>query len=79
MTTKHTTKAPAFKPVKSSNVESYHYDTNTKSLHIRFKTGKTYEYAGVQPSHLTELLSAPSFGSHMSKSIIPKFKMVKAY
>ena len=72
-------KAPAFKPVKSSNVDSYHYDPETKSLHVKFKTGKTYEYAGVEQSHVAELVNAPSFGSHVSKHIIPHFKMVRSY
>lgn len=79
MTTKPDAAKPAFKPVKSSNVESYHYDIAAKALHIRFKTGKTYEYAGVQPHDLEALTKAESFGSHVSKHIIPKFKVTKAY
>lgn len=73
------TKAPAFKPVKSSNVDSYHYDAAAKVLHVKFKTGKTYEYTGVPAQELEALLAAPSFGSHVSKHIVPRFKMVRAY
>ena len=79
MTTKPATKKPAFKPVTSSNIESYHYDIDAKALHIRFKTGKTYEYTGVEPQDLEALTKAPSFGSHVSKHIIPKFKVSRSY
>jgi hypothetical protein len=74
MTTK-----PTFKPVNSSNVDGYHYDAAAKALHIRFKTGKTYEYSGVQPDDVVSLIGAPSFGSHVSKHIIPKFKVTRSY
>jgi hypothetical protein len=79
MTTKTATKKPAFKPVTSSNIDSVFYDEAAKALHIKFKTGKTYEYVGVQPKDFEELMRAQSFGSHVSKVIIPKFKVAKAY
>lgn len=78
MTTKKPA-GPAITPVKSSNVEGYHYDPTAKALHIKFKTGKTYEYAGVEPHDIDALTKAESFGSHVSKHIIPKFKVSKAY
>lgn len=66
----------AFKPVKSSNVESYHYDHQACDLHVKFKTGpKIYIYAGVPKHAIDELLAAPSFGSHLAKHIVPKFKV----
>lgn len=74
-----TTPKISIKPVKSSNVEGYHYDAAAKALHIKFKTGKTYEYAGVEPHDIDALTKAESFGSHVSKHIIPKFKVSKAY
>lgn len=74
-----TTQKISIKPVKSSNVDGYHYDAASKTLHIKFKTGKTYQYAGVAQSDVDELLKAPSFGSHMAKHIIPKFKVTKAH
>lgn len=77
MTEKKT--GPAIKPVKSSNVDGYHYDAATKTLAIKFKTGKTYHYSGVPQSTVDELLEAPSFGSHVSKHIIPKFKVSGAH
>lgn len=75
-----TTKKPALaiKPVKSSNVAGYHYDAGTNTLSIQFKTGKTYPYVGVQQKDVDALLAAPSFGSHVSKHIIPKFKVAGA-
>lgn len=72
-------KPPALKPVKSSNVEGYHYDDATQMLHVKFKSGKTYQYAGVPKAVMDSLLKADSFGSHMSKHIIPKFKVAGSY
>jgi KTSC domain len=72
-------KAPALKPVKSSNVDGFHYDPASGSLHVKFKTGKTYEYTGVKPQDVEALTKADSFGSHMSKHIIPKFKVARSY
>lgn len=72
-----TTPKISIKPVKSSNVDGYHYDAVSKTLHIKFKTGKTYQYGGVAQTDLDALLSAPSFGSHVSRHIIPKFKLLK--
>lgn len=74
-----TTPKTAIKPVKSSNVEGYHYDADNKTLHVKFKSGKTYQYGDVPQGDVDALLKAPSFGSHMSKHIIPKFKVVKAH
>lgn len=74
-----TTPKISIKPVKSSNVDGYHYDAAAKTLHVKFKTGKTYQYGGVAQGDVDALLAAPSFGSHMSKHIIPKFKVVKAH
>lgn len=62
--------------VKSSNVESYHYDHQACDLHVKFKTGsKIYIYTGVPKHAVDELLAAPSFGSHLAKHIVPKFKV----
>jgi hypothetical protein len=65
------------KEVKSSNVAGYHYDPANQQLHIKFKTGKTYAYAGVPQAAVDTLLKADSFGSHVSRHIIPNFKVIK--
>jgi hypothetical protein len=64
------------KEVKSSNVHGYHYDPATLQLHIKFKTGKTYCYGGVHKNAFDALIKAESFGSHVSRHIIPHFKVI---
>ncbi|MBU3577489.1 KTSC domain-containing protein [Polynucleobacter sp. UK-Kesae-W10] len=62
--------------VKSSNVHGYHYDPTVRVLTIQFKTGKSYKYADVSPDSMGKLLAADSFGSHLSKHIIKKHKVI---
>ena len=56
-------------PVKSSNVEAVGYDHKARELHVRFKGGGTYVYAGVAPEEHAALMAAPSIGSHIHARI----------
>lgn len=56
-------------PVESSSIKSVGYDEDKQELHVRFKTGKTYAYAGVTPRQHQALLNAPSVGGHFSAHI----------
>lgn len=64
-------------PVTSSNVEGYHYDAAGKALTIKFKTGKSYTYSDVPQAAVDELVGAPSFGVHVSRHIISKYRIAK--
>lgn len=56
-------------PVDSSNVESVGYDENEQILYVRFLTGATYIYKGVNNYEFEGLLSAPSVGSYLHRNI----------
>lgn len=56
-------------PVESSNVESIGYDENEQILYVRFLTGATYIYKGVNEYEFNGLLTAPSVGSYLHRNI----------
>jgi hypothetical protein len=49
-------------PVNSSTVHSVGYDKDSKKMHVRFHTGKTYAYENVHPSEHAGLLASESAG-----------------
>lgn len=59
-------------PVKSSNIEAIGHDADSKTLHVRFKSGGLYAYHGVTAEQFTALQSAPSVGKHIHAHIKPK-------
>lgn len=62
------------KPVKSSNVESVGYDSETKTLGVKFKNNpKVYEYPGVPADTHAALMAAESVGSYFARNIKGKF------
>lgn len=56
-------------PVISSNIEAIGYDEPTQELHITFKTGRTYKYAGVPPQIFQMLIDAASKGKYFIENI----------
>ncbi len=56
-------------PVESSNVKAVGYDAETKVLEVEFKSGGTYQYAGVQPEMYADLLEADSVGRFVSQVV----------
>lgn len=56
-------------PVDSSNVRSVGHDPETNRLHVEFKNGSVYEYAGVPASEHQALKNAPSVGSYLHQHI----------
>lgn len=56
-------------PVDSSNVESVGYDEDEQILYVRFLTGATYIYKGVNNYEFEGLVSAPSVGSYLHRYI----------
>jgi len=61
--------------VKSSNVEAIGHDGD--ALHVRFKGGKTYSYAGVPESTFHACCSADSVGGFIARNILGKFDHTK--
>lgn len=56
-------------PVASNNIDSVGYDPQTLSLHVRFKSGLTYEFEDVPEREYDALISAPSVGSFFYHNI----------
>lgn len=55
--------------VESSNVDSVGYDEMEQILYVRFLTGATYIYKGVNSYEFEGLLNAPSIGSYLHRNI----------
>jgi hypothetical protein len=55
--------------VESSNVHSYGYDANTKTLAVRFHDGGLYHYSGVSGEVIGQMAKAKSFGSFIHAHI----------
>lgn len=63
--------------VKSSNVETLHYDPSAQRLEVVFKGGGEYHYHGVSQADYDKLESAESVGKHLNTHIKGVFKAVK--
>jgi len=72
MTTK---KLPPRTPVESSNIAGYHYEGT--DLTIRFTSGGTYKYAGVNPATVKKFTEAKSKGKFVNNKIVNRHKALK--
>lgn len=66
--TVHWTPTPA-----SSNVSAFAYDEATKTLHVKFTSGATYRYSGVEAHHEDGLTNADSAGKYLREHIIGSY------
>lgn len=64
-------------PVKSSNIGSIGYCSDTKTLAVKFNHGGTYHFKGVTPEKYQEFASAESVGRHFLSEIKGKFEAEK--
>lgn len=55
--------------VDSSNIEAIGHDGDAQQLHVRFLTGETYVYNGVQREVFDALMEAPSKGSFLNREV----------
>ncbi|OFZ67393.1 MAG: hypothetical protein A2V79_09280 [Betaproteobacteria bacterium RBG_16_56_24] len=60
--------------VKSSQIVSVGYNSSTKTLAVKFTSGGTYHYHGVEQGTVDALMKADSFGKHLQANIVGKFK-----
>lgn len=61
------------KPIKDSEaIEAVGYDAATKTMHVKFTSGHTYEYKGVPAATHAAFIGADSKGSHFHAHIRPK-------
>ena len=64
-----TNKPLELKSLNSSNLSGVHYDDETNTLTVEFKSGGRYAYGGVPREHYDGLLGAESHGSYFHKHI----------
>lgn len=65
------------KSVDSTNVAAVGHDSETNTLHVRFKNGGTYQYHDVDAEKHQALLSASSIGSYVHNHIKGQHKHSK--
>lgn len=53
-------------PVQSSAIASVGHDPELHELHVTYKNGGSYIFPNVTADHFTELMRAPSIGSHLN-------------
>lgn len=66
-------KSIAITAADSSAIAGHGYDPETKTLAIRFKSGKTYHYQGVDAGTYDAFKGSKSLGSFFGKSIRDNF------
>ncbi len=66
---------PEMHAVKSSNIEAIGHDGD--ALHIRYRNGSTYTYAGVPESHFHNARSADSVGGYINANVKGTFYHTK--
>ncbi|GGE29416.1 KTSC domain-containing protein [Psychroflexus planctonicus] len=64
-------------PVRSSNIVSVGYDSNSEILEAEFKDGSVYQYFDVPKDEYDSLRSASSHGIYFSKNIRDNYKFKK--
>lgn len=63
------------KPVKSSMIKAYQYDSNTKLLSVVFSNGTEKEYKDVPPDVMSKVFdTAQSIGGAFHKFIAKRYK-----
>jgi hypothetical protein len=63
--------------VKSSNIKSAHYNTESENLTVTFNTGGIYEYAKVPWQKFTKFRMAESHGKFFNEQIAKAHKYTK--
>jgi len=65
---------PPWLPVKSTNIEAIAYHPEANVLHVKFKDGAHYSYAGVPRATYHLFLKSDSKGSFFHEHIKGKFQ-----
>lgn len=65
---------PEMRQVYSSHIASIGYDAEAMALHVEYSSGKTAAYEGVPPDVAESVLSAPSIGEELHRTIRGVFR-----
>lgn len=63
--------------VDSSNIDKVEYDADSLILRVTFKKGSVYEYEGVLPEIVEQMVSADSVGSFFHSNIRMNYPYTK--
>ncbi|MEJ0050917.1 MAG: KTSC domain-containing protein [Methylovirgula sp.] len=63
--------------VKSSNVDAVGHDADARALHVRFKSGDHYVYAGVGREIFDLAMASDSIGRFIAAHVKGKFEFTK--
>jgi hypothetical protein len=69
---------PEMTSVNSSNVDAVGHDADQEEMWVRFQTGETYIYSGVDSMTYESVLNAASIGSTLNRLIKPNHPYRKA-
>jgi len=76
-TTKPAPKAIPMTPCKSSQVESYGFDAESRTLALKFRSGGEYHYFEVSHETFEQLKTCESVGKFLGSEIRGKFRFVR--
>ena len=62
---------------ESSSIAAYAYAADELTLYIRFKTGRTYRYAGVPPGVYGAFAQADSKGTFFNSQIQGRYHFIQ--
>ena len=57
---------PAMTPVTSGAIAELGYDPIQKICRVKFKSGRVYQYSGIEPGEFNALKRAKSIGRHFN-------------
>ena len=60
-------------PMESSNIDAIGYDPAKSELHVRFTSGATYAYSGVEQTVFNKFLAAGSPGGFFAAHVKNKY------
>ena len=63
------TKRPDLIPLKSSAIQGYHYEPNSRALTVKFPSGDLDQYADVGIEKVEAMTGAASPGAYFNKRI----------
>ena len=65
--------------VRSSNIASIGFDSNSGTLEVEFRTGAVYAYDGVPPAVHAGLMSAASHGKYLSANVKDRYTVRRIF
>ncbi len=64
-------------PIQSSNINAIGHDPEAQALHVRFKSGDCYVYAGVGRELFESAMASDSIGRFIAQHVKGKFEFTK--